>query len=78
MASLSCDRAAAFANATARQGMPVGPTAIVGDGPPPGRLRREGASAPKMAVLQRASNSSTVGLKMRQPGPRMNPSHCNL
>ena len=52
MASLSCDRAAAFANATARQGMPVGPTAIVGDGPPPGRLRREGASAPKMAVLQ--------------------------
>jgi hypothetical protein len=24
--------------------------------------------------MKRASNSSTVGLKMRQPGPRMNPS----
>jgi hypothetical protein len=23
--------------------------------------------------MKRASNSSTVGLKMRQPGPRMNP-----
>jgi hypothetical protein len=23
--------------------------------------------------MNRASNSSTVGLKMRQPGPRMNP-----
>ena len=38
----------------------------------------------KMAVLIsrgggliRASNSSTVGLKMHQAGPRMNPSHCN-
>ena len=34
--------------------------------------------ADRMAVLTRASNSGTVGLKMRQSGLRMNPSHCNL
>ena len=36
-------------------------------------------SAPaRMTVFRRASNSSTVGLKMRQPGLRMKPFHCNL
>lgn len=33
---------------------------------------------PWQTKIRRASKSGTVGLKMRQPGPRMKPPHCNL